>query len=61
MNNYCGFIEVWGVDGSTNQSRSPLVFDSLDDQLEYTKKWQLKTVAIFKIKLDGGYNKLKIN
>ena len=59
MNNYCGFIEVWNDGIRTDRDLLPMIYADLNYLLKMTKEYGFKTVAIFKIKLDGGYNKTK--
>ena len=61
MTQYCGFIEVWkiGKEGEVDMHDTTIPIHRMEDSLTLTKKLLLETIAIFKIKLDGGYNKNK--
>lgn len=59
MENYCGFIEYF-KDDFTIHKTNVVRFQFLAETLEDTRNSiRLKTVAIIKIKLDGGFNKPK--
>ena len=61
MRQYCGFIEVWKGKNFNHIfiHDTPVSIAIFDFALLNTKKYGMTTIAIFKIKLDGGFNKHK--
>ena len=51
MNNYCGFIEVYGNGINTYYFNEPIPYYMLKHALDETPNYNFHTVAIFKIKL----------